>query len=99
MDKQRNQRGFTLPGSRPAHRTISYEDFRKQRDLTMSSKKSVVTDSSSSIRKAKSDTDIAMQSLKKKAEVSLLFNLLLVYGETCHWSNTALFYMDTYSLS
>ena len=36
----------------------------------MSSRKSVITDSSSSIRKAKSDTDIAMQSLKKKAEVS-----------------------------
>ena len=37
----------------------------------MSSRKSVA-DSSSSIRKAKSDTDIAMQSLKKKAEVSLM---------------------------
>ena len=44
----------------------------------MSSKKSVVTDSSSSIRKAKSDTDIAMQSLRKKAEVSLLFKIDVV---------------------
>ena len=82
MDKQRNQRGFTLPGSRPTPRTISYEDFRKQRDLSMSSRKSVVTtDTSSSIRKAKSDTDIAMQSLKKKAEVSV-FNFML--QGTCH---------------
>ncbi len=50
----------------------------------MSSRKSVITtDSSSSIRKAKSDTDIAMQSIKKKAEVSLL-NLVLLYGRICH---------------
>lgn len=48
----------------------------------MSSRKSVVTtDTSSSIRKAKSDTDIAMQSLKKKAEVSV-FNFMLL--GTCH---------------
>ena len=48
----------------------------------MSSRKSVVTDTSSSIRKAKSDTDIAMQSLKKKAEVGLLGLKLLVYACT-----------------
>lgn len=46
----------------------------------MSSRKSVITDTSSSIRKAKSDTDIAMQSLRKKAEVSLkLDNISMLY--------------------
>ena len=51
-------------------RALSYEDFRKHRDHELSSKKS--TDSSSGIRKVKSDTDITMHSLKKKVEVSTL---------------------------
>ena len=54
--------------STPIPRAVSYEDFRKHRDFRLSSKRSV--DSTSNIRKAKSDTDVAMQSLKKKVDVS-----------------------------
>ena len=66
--KQQAQREFTVPGSAPIPRAVSYEDFRKNWDHRQSSKKSV--DSGSIIRKAKSDTDVAMQSLKKKVDVS-----------------------------
>ena len=74
QQKQQRQRDFVLPGSNSMPRAISYEDFRKHRDHQLSSKKS--TDSFSGIRKAKSDTDITMHSLKKKVDVSLaLFSI------------------------
>ena len=66
--KQRDQRDFVVPGSSPMPRAVSFEDFRKHRDLHLSSKRSV--DSSNNIQKAKSESDVAMLSLKKKVEVS-----------------------------
>lgn len=69
QQKQKHQRDFVPPGSNSMPRAVSYEDFRKHRDHQLSSRKS--SDSSSGIRKAKSDTDITMHSLKKKVDVSL----------------------------
>ena len=69
QEKQQQQRDFVIPGSAPIPRAHSYDDFRKHRDLHLSSKRS--TDGSSNLRKAKSDTDVAVQSLKKKVDVSL----------------------------
>ena len=67
-EKQQQQRDFVVPGSAPLPRAVSYEDFRKHRESHLSSKRSM--DSSSNIKKAKSDTDVAMLSLKKKVDVS-----------------------------
>lgn len=76
QQKQQNQREFVVPGGNSSiPRSASYEDFRKHRDHQLSSKKSpgskksMDASSSSGIRKAKSESDIAMQSLKKKVEV------------------------------
>ena len=55
-------------------RAASYEDFLRHKDLTLStsgSKKAESSAGGSSIRKAKSDTDVAANTLRKKIEVSL----------------------------
>ena len=67
-EKQQSKKEFTMSSSGPIPRAVSYEDFRKHRDHRLSSKRSV--DSTSVIRKAKSESDVAMQSLKKKVDVS-----------------------------
>lgn len=67
QSKQRAQRDFTVPGSNPVPHALSYEDLRRDRDHQLSSKRSV--DSFTGLRKAKSDTDVALQSLRKKVEV------------------------------
>ena len=59
---------FSLPGSTPLPRAVSLEDFRKHRDATLDGRKSV--DSGSSMRKTKSESDVAIHSMKKKVEVS-----------------------------
>lgn len=70
QSKQRAQRDFTVPGSNPVPHALSYEDLRRDRDHQLSSKRSV--DSFTGLRKAKSDTDVALQSLRKKVEVRKL---------------------------
>ena len=67
QEKQRGQREFAVPGSAALPATVSFEDLRRHRDHQLSSKRSV--DSFGNMRRAKSDTDIALQSLKKKVEV------------------------------
>lgn len=67
QQKQQGQKDFVVPGGSPLPHAASYEDFRKHRDLHLSSKKSV--DSSSNVRRTKSESDVTMQSLKKKVEV------------------------------
>ena len=61
---------------------MSFEDLRRQRDHHLSSRKS--TDSYSNIRRTRSDTDVALQSLRKKVEVMSLcfftFNFKLDNG-------------------
>ena len=72
-------RPFELPASKPdkgtlpslpggIHRAVSYEDFKKQRDLQLGGR-SLVGSDASSMRRARSEGDVAIQSLKKKAEV------------------------------
>lgn len=65
---QEKQRGRTVPGSAALPPAVSFEDLRRHRDYQLSSKRSV--DSFGNMRRAKSDTDVALQSLKKKVEVS-----------------------------
>ena len=66
QEKQRGQREFAVPGAAmPA--AVSFEDLRRHRDHQLSSKRSV--ESFGNLRRAKSDTDIALRSLKKKVEV------------------------------
>ena len=67
QEKQRQQRDFTIPGSAPLPSAVSFEDLRRHRDHQLSSKRSM--DSFGNMRRAKSDTDVALQSLKKKVEV------------------------------
>ncbi len=53
-------------------RASSLENFRKHMDATLSSRKSTKSTDShfgGSLRKAKSDSDVAMLTLKKKVEV------------------------------
>ena len=52
----------------PLPHAVSFEDLRRHRDHQLSSKRS--TDSYSNMRRTKSDTDVALQSLKKKVEAS-----------------------------
>ena len=53
------------------HRAASYEDFRRHRDFTLSSgKKAESSAGASSIRKAKSESDVTVVSLRKKLDVS-----------------------------
>ena len=68
QNKQRVQRDFTVPGGNPMPHAVSYEDLRRDRDHQLSSKRSV--DSFTGLRKAKSDSDMALLSLRKKVEVS-----------------------------
>ena len=59
-----------LPSAGPnINRAVSYEDFKKHRDLQLSSR-SLVGSDASSMRRTRSEGDVAIQSLKKKAEVS-----------------------------
>lgn len=83
-----------VPGGNSAiPRSASYEDFRKHRDHQLSikkspgSKKSMDASSSSGIRKAKSESDIAMQSLKKKVEVRAIVSNCM---HDCYGDNPSL---------
>ena len=53
---------------------VSFEDLRRHRDHTLSSSKRSVDSFGGNIRRTRSDTDVALQSLKKKVEVSMLQN-------------------------
>lgn len=66
-NKYQSRRDFALPGNTSVPRAVSYEDFRKHMDTTLSKKSS--DGSTFGMRKAKSDTDVAMQTMKKKIEV------------------------------
>ena len=68
QEKQRRQREFTVPGSTAIPHAVSFEDLRRRRDTHLSSSKRSV-DSFGNIRRTRSDTDVALQSLKKKVEV------------------------------
>lgn len=60
-------------------RASSLENFRKHMDATLSSRKSTKSTDSNfggSLRKAKSDSDVAMQTLKKKVEVLYILYML-----------------------
>ena len=79
QQKQQSQRDFVIPGGNSSiPRSASYEDFRKHRDHQLSSKKSSGSkksldgSSGSGIRKAKSESDITMHSLKKKVDVRMV---------------------------
>lgn len=71
-----SQKDFSLPETSNIPRAVSYEDFLKHKDLTLSSSKrsSGGSDQSStgggSIRKTKSESDVAAHTLKKKIDVS-----------------------------
>lgn len=65
---QQSAGGLSLPRSSPASKT-SLEEYRKHRDSTLDERRSV-GGSSGSFRKAKSEPDVAIQSMKKKVEVS-----------------------------
>ncbi len=81
LEKQKEQRDFTLPGSTPIPRAKSYEDFLRHKDLTLSSsKKSESSTGGSYIRKAKSESDVAVHSLKKKIDVSCLATIKIMRG-------------------
>ena len=63
----------------PLPRAVSLESFRKHMDATLSSRKSTKSTDSNfggSLRKTKSDSDVAMITLKKKVEVSPLCMLV-----------------------
>ena len=71
QDKRREQKDFSIPGSTTIPRAVSYEDFRRHRDLMLSSGKKVESSAGgSSIRKAKSESDVAVVSLRKRVDVS-----------------------------
>ena len=65
--------GFTMfeKQDNPLPRATSLENFRKHMDATLSSKKSTDSNFGGSLRKAKSDSDIAVQTLRKKVEVKI----------------------------
>ena len=69
QEKQRRQKEFTVPGGAPMPHAVSFEDLRRHRDHHLSSKRS--TDSFGNIRRTRSDSDVAMQTLKKKVEVCI----------------------------
>ncbi len=72
----------TQQGSLP--RAASLENFRKHMDATLSGRKSTKSSDGNLggfMRKAKSDSDVAMQTLKKKVEVCVF--VLCVYTELC----------------
>ena len=48
---------------------MSFEDLRRHRDHHLSSSKRSVDSFGGNIRRTRSDTDVALQSLKKKVEV------------------------------
>lgn len=79
QEKQRQQRDFTIPGSAPLPSAVSFEDLRRHRDHQLSSKRSM--DSFGNMRRAKSDTDVALQSLKKKVESLTVDNTKLKDSE------------------
>lgn len=71
----KKQKDFSTSSSGPIPRALSYEDFLKHKDLTLSntlsSRKSESSAGGSFIRKAKSESDVAVSSLKKKVDVSI----------------------------
>ena len=77
----------------PLPRAVSLESFRKHMDATLSSRKSTKSTDSNfggSLRKTKSDSDVAMITLKKKVEVSPLCMLVCVCGGdacVCVWGD------------
>lgn len=71
--------GLPSPGG-SISRAVSYEDFKKQRDLQLSSR-SLVGSDASSMRRARSEGDVAIQSLKKKAEALTIDNSRLRESE------------------
>ena len=80
-EKQKKQREFVVPGSSTIPHAVSFEDLRRHRDQHLSSSKRSV-DSFGNIRRTKSDSDVALQSLKKKVEVctAVCFDALCVGG-------------------
>jgi hypothetical protein len=69
QEKQRKQREFTVPGGSAIPHAVSFEDLRRHRDHHLSSSKRSVDSFGGNIRRTRSDTDVALQSLKKKVEV------------------------------
>jgi hypothetical protein len=68
QEKQRKQREFTVPGGSAIPHAVSFEDLRRHRDHHLSSSKRSVDSFGGNIRRTRSDTDVALQSLKKKVE-------------------------------
>lgn len=70
----------------PMPRATSYEDFLRHKDLTLSSSSKKMDSSAggSSIRKAKSEPDVATHSLKKRLEVSKMIFICTVVVH-CYW--------------